>query len=517
MALLALASRLLKGQKATDNARRFGDSEPFTWVWQDREDQFARNRAMLENAFYLSGVEGGFLEEVLDEVFGLRGVDADGIRIGGNYNPVRNIVDAYQNVFRGKWGREIKPADEVDGEPINPALPEALRSVWRWSNLDTQKQVMQEWAANLGTVGLRIVAKADPDPAQRRVSIQIDHPGTIVDFDEDDRGNVTAVLLRWNALFGDLGERRRDVKVEELITKDKFVRSINGRKEETPNDLGVCPYVILRHRDDGHEFGRWAYAGSEQIIHQVNWLIGNQGDSIVEHIWPTWFATAGGNAPENFQFGRQKVSYVKTNPDTPPPSLAPLVAALDQQGTREFWLEIISTLMERQPELLISALKALSGQSGETIAKLLIPAEAKIEHAKANYEHALKRALQIGLSEGVRLGLWDLGTGRGTAEAAERAYSQGLEEFEFAPRRPLPETVYDRIQEVTANDAESASKIDLMGKAESVTSLSRKEVLRIGGYTDEQIRAIEDEKQAEDSSLEDGTGTDTLDGNGQDS
>jgi hypothetical protein len=76
-------------------------------------------------------------------------------------------------------------------------------------------------------------------------------------------------------------------------------------------------------------------------------------------------------------------------------------------------LELISTLMERQPELLISALKALSGQSGETIAKLLIPAEAKIEHAKANYEHALKRAMQIGLSEGVRLGLWDLGTGTG--------------------------------------------------------------------------------------------------------
>jgi hypothetical protein len=45
------------------------------------------------------------------------------VTIGGNYNPVRNIVDAYQNVFRGKWGQEIKPADTVDDKPINPALP----------------------------------------------------------------------------------------------------------------------------------------------------------------------------------------------------------------------------------------------------------------------------------------------------------------------------------------------------------------------------------------------------------
>jgi hypothetical protein len=182
--------------------------------------------------------------------------------------------------------------------------------LWRWSNLDTQKQLLQEWAANLGTVGLRIVAKANTNPAQRRVSIQLDHPGTIVDFDEDDRGNVTAVLLRWKAVGGELGERRRDVDVEELITKDEFTVSVNGTKTTTTNELGVCPYVILRHRDSGHEFGDWSYKGSEQIIHQVNWLIANQGDSVIAHIWPTWFATAGGNAPEEFQLGRQKVAYV---------------------------------------------------------------------------------------------------------------------------------------------------------------------------------------------------------------
>jgi hypothetical protein len=79
----------------------------------------------------------------------------------------------------------------------------------------------------------------------------------------------------------------------------------------------------------------------------------------------------------------------------------------------------------------------------------------------------------------------------------------------------LPETVFDKIQEVTAHNAEAASKVDLMAKAEGVTSLSRKEVLRIGGRDEKQIAQIEAEKVAEDSSLEDPSGTDTLSGDGQ--
>jgi hypothetical protein len=522
MALLSLSrfpTTLRKLLRPVENARRYGDAEPFDFEWETRSDQYAQNKAMLDNTIYDLQAEGGFREAILERLFGVTQVDSQGVRLAGNYNPTRNIVDAYQNVFRGNWGQEIKVADTVDEKPVNPALvtdDSPLRRIWRWSNLDTQKQILQEWAANLGTVGIRIVAVADPDPLKRRVTLQFDHPGTIIDFDEDDRGNVTQVLLRYKALRGPLGERRYDVDVEELITKEEFVQTIAGNETmRSPNGLGVCPYVILRHRDDGHEFGKWAYAGTEDLIHQINWLISNQGESIVEHGWPTWFATAGGNAPQTFEFGRKKVAYVKTDPNTPPPSLEPLVAPLNQADARAYWERLLNMLVDRQPEMVVSNIESLSGQSGETIAKLLIPAEMAIERAKSQYEHAIKRAMQIGLSEGIRIGLWDLGTGRGTAEAADRAYQQGMEDFDFVPRRPLPETVYDKIQSVTAENAQASAKLNLMSKAESVTNLSGKEVLRQGGFDKAAIAKIRKEKAQEDATAASSDGVDTVGGNGQ--
>jgi hypothetical protein len=514
LSLLRFPTTLRKLTRSIDNARRTGDAVPFNWVWEERADQYAMNVAMLENTVYGLQNDGGFREEILERLFKIAGTNdvTNAVRLAGHYNPVRSIVEAYQNVFRGNFGQELRVADEVDGRPVNTRLVEAIGKVWRWSNLDTQKQLMQEWAANLGTVGLRIVAKADADPDNRRVSIQLDHPATIVDFDEDDRGNVQQVLIKYKAVAGPLGDKRRDVDVEELIGKDEFQQIQNGTRKTTDNQLGVCPYVILRHRDDGHEFGRWAYAGSEDVVHNINWIISNQNDSIVEHNWPTWFASAGGKAPSQFEFGRAKVAYVQTVEGTPPPSLEPLVAKLDQGSTREQWQALIEQLVERQPELIIGHIKALSGQSGETIAKLLIPAESVIEKAKANYEHALKRALQIAVSEMIRLGLADLGTGTGTPEAADRAYRSGAEDFDFAPRRPLPATVYDLIQQHNAENAPKLGKLDVMSKAESVTALSSKEVLRQGGYTDAEIAKIEAERTADNADAASADGTDTLDG-----
>jgi hypothetical protein len=514
ISLLQFPSTLRKLTRPIENARRTGDAVPFNWVWEERADQYAMNVAMLENTIYGLQNDGGFREEILERLFKIAGTNdvTNAVRLAGHYNPIRGIVDAYQNVFRGNFGQEIRIADEVNGRPVNPKLVEAIGKVWQWSNLDTNKQLMQEWAANLGTVGLRIVAKADPDPANRRVSIQLDHPATIVDFDEDDRGNVQQVLIKYKAIAGPLGAKRRDVDVEELIGKDEFKQSQNGRITTSDNQLGVCPYVIPRHRDDGHEFGAWAYRGSEDIVHAINWIISNQNDSIVEHNWPTWFASAGGKAPSQFEFGRAKVAYVQTVEGTPPPSLEPLVAHLDQGSAREQWQALIEQLIERQPELVIGHIKSLSGQSGETIAKLLIPSEAKIEAAKAMYEHAVKRALQLAVSEMIRLGLVDLGTGTGTPDAADRAYRSGAEDFDFAPRRPLPATVYDLIQQHNAEQVPKANKLDLMSKAESVTNLSGKEVLRQGGYTDAEIKKIEAEKAKENADAGSADGTDTLDG-----
>lgn len=486
--------------------RQWGDADAFDFDRDTRVDRYVFNRAMLDNKAYRLSMDGGFRELVLKQTFGID--CATETNLVGVYNPVRVIVDCYQNCLRGSFGQDIKVDEQVDGRDVNPALvepvsasmPSPIRQLWKWSNLDTDKHTLQEWAANLGSVGLRVVARNNTEPDQRRISIQLDYPGAITDFNEDDRGNITEVELKYPIAVGELGQTPQIVQVREILTKDRFVKEIEGanvlESDQQRNELGVCPYVLLRHRDDGHEFGRWAYAGSEDIIHWINWIATNQGESIVEHAWPEWFAAAGGKAPEEFQFGRTRVKYVQMNPDTPPPLFEPKVADLNYAGALAYTVELIGRLAERNPEIIIASISALAGQSGETIAQLRIPTESAILRARTQYESALIRALQIGLSEGVRMGVWDLGAGSGDVDAADATYRQGLEEFAFAQRAALPPSVFDRINQASANAAEEMSGYNKAKAAQGI-GFPQLELYKIAGKSDAEAAALLGAKKKE--------------------
>jgi hypothetical protein len=462
--------------------------------------------AFYDNSIYLPQAQGGLLETIMRDATG-KSIDPKKLRVQGWFNPVPQVVDAYGNLYPGTFGRETRVADDVHGQPVNPALvdPEndPIGRIWRASNFDTEKTKLTEWGANLGTVGIRIVATDDPDPLKRRVALQLDHPRRIADFDEDDRGNCTAVLLRYELqLRTKLGDTNpHKVKVEELLSKDGFSLKYDGVEQLTPeeqvNRLGVCPYVIVRHRDRGERWGQHAYAGAEPIIHSINYLVTRQDKSIDRHVFPKWFAATSGAAPQNINLGEESVAYAKMDPDSPPPLFQPLVASLNQADTRAFWLEVIDLLRERCPEMLINHVKLISGVSGETLAQVLKPAEARILAARALYDHALTRAIQIALSWGIILGLWDLGTGTGTPDAADRAYLEGKEAFEFADRPALPQSVYDRLKQIELDEAPRTNGItDAVALKDD---LSHRERLRMAGYSDEQIEQIDRERRTEDT------------------
>lgn len=468
-----------------------------------RQHQYAFNHAMLKNRVYRTEAYGGFRAQVFKEAFNMD--CSPELRLVGAYNPTREIVDAYQNCLRGAFGgQELKVADKVEGRDVNSLLVDEAESpigkIWRWSNLDTAKSLMQEWAANLGTVGIRIVAQNDAEPDNRRVTLQIDHPGVIYDFDTDDRNNVTDIELRYKDMDGPFGNRE-EVEVREVIGKDRFVKEVDGvnvlEPDQRRNELGVCPYVILRHREEGEPFGRWAYDGSEDIIHWINLLMVNQGESVMEHAWPQWFAAAGGPKPEEFTIGRRKVAYVRMEPDTPAPIFEPLVAALDQGGATEHLTVLMDKLHGRQPEVVLSDTKVLSGQSGETIAKLQIAAEAAIMRARGQYEHALIRAIQIGLSEGIRMGMWDLGSGMGSAEQADKSYQSGEEDFAFAERSALPMTPFDKINNAKAEVAAEKEKLGL-GSAAQSAGMDEQAALEKAGVEPKKAKAIVKRKRKVD-------------------
>ncbi len=472
------------------NASVSNDPRPFDWEWDERKDQYQTWDKLWANTILLPQNLGGMREIILRDIIGRDTT----LTVNGYYSPVETIVAAYQNVFRGVWGRDIW-ATTPDNDEFDPEskLYQTLSKVWRWSNLDTSKQVIQHHAALYGTVGLRVVAS----PETKRVRISYDHPGRIVDFDEDDEGNVTAVLLEYDELAGALGRDRHSVRVREELTARMFTREVDGKRvSETENALGICPYVIMRHRDIGAEYGVPAFYGSENILHLINWRISRQDRSIDRNGFPRWFGSGAGNAPTEVNLGEDSMVYVKTMEGQPPPALEPLVPNIKQGDNREFWVKLIDLLKGRQPELALGDIEALSGQSGETIAKLLVPAATRVLEARALYEDAFIRGMKIAMGWMSMLSLADIGIGASTQGRAASVIRDDAFAFTFNARSALPETPYDLLSSIEADT--KRRDLDIAAAAEAGDDVSHRERLRIMGYGETEIDKILKEKREQD-------------------
>jgi hypothetical protein len=425
------------------------------WVWNDRYAAYSLWDAYYSNRVYETFTQGGQRESINDSLGNASAAD-----LAGLYNPVSQVVDLYLNVFAGAFG------DEITVEPTGaatPALVEAVNQVWQWSNLTIEKQPLCRLAATHGSVGLRIVARDHEDAGRRRVYIKPEHPKTIRDVQLDDRGNVEAIQLEYDLAVG-LAEDSKVITIREQLEPDRIqtwrtqgetlirfdlmgfaaagmppgdIGAFDRRPNaDYVNALGVVPYVLLRHEHTGETWGHNAFYKARSPIDRLNALMCHTDIEIHRHVRATWLLAAAGAAPERFTFDDLSIVYVDTRNATSNPMAQALVANLDLAGAANQAKLQIDLIEDMLPELKATAGKFLSGQSGETIAELRKPAEDKIGLARANYEDALTRAQQIATSWGIMLGLWDIGTGSGTREAAERAYREGFEDHRFN-RRPL--------------------------------------------------------------------------------
>lgn len=472
-------------------------------------DAYTVRDRMLEGSIYASRNSGGYLWEI-QRVLG-KPCDGDAPPIMPYYNPVPAIVGAYQNALGGRLGEELK-AETPDGEPLPTAVDDAVSRIWRWSNLDAKLEELTTLVANQGTAGIRIVGEGLGNKG--RVYFQFEHPSTIADAEEDARGNLVNVLLRYQIYYSaGLGEPYTPVQVEELIGKERFSRIIDGEETlsaaEQVNTLGVCPYHLMRHaRRTGDFFGRHAYEGSELAIHGINWALSQLDEATARAINETVFMAGAGDAPTEITLGRLTAMYVKLAAGVPAPELKYIVPQLAINETGESIARNVEYLYTRQPELILNALKLLSGTSGETLAQVLKPVEAAILRARRMYEASLVSAIQIAESVGIVMGLWNLGTGTGSAEAANRAYDdgQGAEAMRFADRPALSPTVFQKIQQATADQADKQAKINLAVAAKNIPA-SDDERLRLAGYSQAEIDTINAEKAAQDILATDGQDT----------
>ena len=417
-----------------------------TWLWNERMANYARWDSYYDNTIYDATSAGGWRDELNQELGGAACADLDGL-----YNPVRSVVNLYLHVFGGAFGDDI--TIETEGKATS-ALVDAIQLVWKASNMTIARQSLCRIAARSGLAGIRIVA----DPDRRHVYLKIEHPRIIRDVQLDQRGNVTAIQLEYDITIG-LAEAAQTITIREEMTKATFKtwrvdNALGGDSALVPYDvaqqldngpgaaqinaLGVVPYVLCYHeQNENNDWGLNCFSHATRAIDRLNAQISHVDIQIHRTVKSKWLVAAAGEPPQEFDLSDMTIIYIDTRGQPGAPAVQPMIAPLDLAGALAQAQHQLALIEDQLPELKATQGRFLSGQSGETIAELRKPAEEMIMLARANYENAMIRAQQIAVSWGILLGFWNIGTGTGTRDAADRAYREGYEDHSFNDRPAL--------------------------------------------------------------------------------
>lgn len=432
---------------------------------EERRQIFRINESYYNNNVYDRLAEGGALDLINDFLGEAKANDIKGV-----FNPVKRSVEVYaQNVFAGAFGKDIKIKDTIDGRPVHQNLIAYANQIAKWSNFNQELKHYVRYGALFGTVGIRVISKLgkgfpNDDPKQRRVYLEFEHPSTIINAIRDKRGNVKQIITEYIVNKGELqlsnrGEHVKKTIVRELMTQDTVERVtdtqtglaivpflIAGQQhDKLTNKLGVVPYVIVQHEKKTGLFGSWSFQGVERKIDITNALSAHIDRQIVRHVKATWAVASSGEPPDEFNFSGNKVIWFQLDEGVAAPVIQDLVANLSLSETMAKIQMNLDEIADSLPELKSTDGKYLSGQSGETIAQLRLPAEVKIKSSRSVYEDGLIRAMKLAFSWGILLGIMDFGTGTGTQEAATLAFESGAMDFEFEDRDALPITESERL------------------------------------------------------------------------
>ncbi len=437
----------------------------------DRRAVYAHNWNYYLNQVYNRTIFGGSLDYINEQLGEAAAKD-----ISGLINPIEQVIELYaQNTFAGNFGDEItidkQVGDTLSGlVAVNPQLNEPLSKIFKWSNINAEKDRFARYAALFGNCGIRTVARVGKsypnDPlTDRRVFLQFEHPALIEDLNEDARGNIDQILTIHRILEGDIDIRGENQErqyhiYKMLMTRENFTtlrddqpyNNIANERSEIfsnyPNLLGFVPYVLAYFRKHEQTYGAWCFIGTEQIIDRCNALSTHLLRQIWRHVNVTWMVTTSGAPPREYNFGGQRVLHIirRLSENAADTNIEPLIANLSLADTitaLKFFVNEV--LPDRLPELKAIQGTFLANQSGETVAQLRKPAEDKLLVFRANIEHALIRSLQMALSYGIVQGLWEVGTGIGTREAADNAFQNGALDFRFNKRPALTLTEGEKL------------------------------------------------------------------------
>jgi len=433
--------------------------------------------AYYDNQIYKSINEGGYRQFINDR---LGSAKVGGL--AGLYNPVERTADVYQYVFDGHFGTDIKINQKLDDDktPVNPKILDPIEQIWKWSNIDSEIELLDRYTPVLGSSGLRVVFENAPAVENRRVYLSVEHPNLIRDVEIDGRGNITQIVLEYDKLEGSMrdDEPQEWHSYVEYMSKDVFWFQRDGSwwnfatqqevetqaEAEVKNLAGFVPYVIVRHRNYGGVFGVPCFYGQEEKIDHINALATHLAQQVHKHVTATWLLEAGGPKPDFIQLGDMNVVYVQRElGQSSAAKMEALVANLNLEQAGSLLDRLQEQLANSMPELKATDGEFLSHQSGDTVANLRTPAEQRILKGRALYEDAMIRAQKMALSMGIIYNMWDVGTGTGSRSAADDAFDSGKLDHRFNKRVAFPLTVNDKLALAKADAAKQGNKSVMKG------------------------------------------------------
>lgn len=375
-------------------------------------------------------------------------------------NPTYRIIEFYA---RHLWPGRLPDALPIETE--NPRLPEAVHLLWQWSNWTQRKQVMAREYPLLGDSFIKVAMRDDG----LRVFLQIINPAHVIDFEVDERENITMIHLQTPLYHDRNGVTMYDVefwsKEEEVMRTWRTTNPspdltvLGAADEEVPlQSMGIdfVPFVHAKFRDVGQKRGTGVITLSFRKILEADLIATALHQRLFRYNKPDTVLVGTGrddvgrpppeiddelNAGGAHVIGGERVISLPNGWD-----LRHWIANLDYSAMLRILQDHMSEIENDNPELAYYNLRDLNQVSGRAVRMLLTDSIATIMEARGNGEDAMIRAQQMGITIMQAHGLIrDVGS-----------YDQGDLDHQFEHRDIFP-----------LNDAERAEERRMRALADS--------------------------------------------------
>lgn len=336
------------------------------------------------------------------------------------YNPAYRLAEFWKSALTGGTLQldENGAALDAGGIPIvtdSDALRLAIGRLWRDSNWQAKKGLFGLYGPVFGDAAMKI----NDDPVRKQVTLQVLHPGSLVDVTRDRGGHVKGYeLSEWrtdprgggkDVLYSEVAYRDDNDVVYETYLDDALY-AWNGVSAEWRVPYTFVPMVVLQHNDVGMDWGWSELHPALTKIREVDDVASKLSDQIRKTVHAPWLM-AGMSAPTAIptttgnstsaskpEPGREEVpTLYATDPNA---KAQPLVAPLDIEHVLGHITGIMESLEGDFPELRAEKLRLSGALTGRAMQLAQQPAEKKVEERRAGYDAAMVRAHQMAVAIG---------------------------------------------------------------------------------------------------------------------